>query len=68
MTSDSWSPKLRYAARNIIRSAIASRLEPFGSGTHARVVGQSCVNPAAAGDAKRVKVEFAGVPKSTWKW
>jgi hypothetical protein len=26
------------------------------------------VNPAAFGVAKRVKLQFAGVAKSTWKW
>jgi hypothetical protein len=52
----------------MIRSAIASSMEPFGSGTHARVVGQSCVNPAALGAAKSVNVELDGVAKSTWKW
>ncbi len=34
-------------------------------GTQARVVGQSAVKPAAGGVANVVKVEFAGVVKST---
>src|ERR1041385_9543608 len=50
------------------RSPIPSRLEPFGSGTQARVAGQSSVNPAAAGEPKSVKLEFDGVVQSTWKW
>ena len=36
-------------------------------GTQLRVVGQSAVKPAAGGVANVVKVEFAGVAKSTWK-
>jgi hypothetical protein len=36
-------------------------------GTQFRVPGHSAVKPAEAGLAKSVKVEFAGVAKSTWK-
>jgi hypothetical protein len=47
---------------------MASSLEVvLGCGTHERVVPQSTVKPAAGEDAASVKVEFAGVAKSTWK-
>jgi hypothetical protein len=36
-------------------------------GTQLRVVEHKSEKPAAAGLAKSVKLEFAGVTKSTWK-
>ncbi len=53
------------------RSPIASRLlddETPDCGTHARVVGQMEVKPAARGVAKVVQVELLGMVKSAWKW
>ena len=52
-------------SRSPMPSRSSSRLS---CGTQARVAGQSCVKPPRPGVAKRVKVEFAGVAKSAWKW
>ena len=49
------------------RSPIASSRSLFGSGTHARVLGQASVNAGGVSVAASVNVEFAGVTKSAWK-
>ena len=53
-------------SRSPMPSSLFAELTP-NSGTQERVVGQRAVKPAAAGVAKVVKVELAGVAKSTWK-
>jgi len=67
-TNASWSPKLRYADRNMPRSPIASSPSPLPAcGTQARVNGQRTVNGAGVSVPATVQVEFAGFAKSTWK-
>src|SRR5262245_34109660 len=66
-TSDSWSPKFRYASRNIPRSPMPSRKSPFGSGIQARVDGQSSVYAAGVRFPPSVNVELAGLAKFGWK-
>src|SRR5215831_13483615 len=66
-TSDSWSPKLRYARRCINRSASESSFVVVpGWVMHAPPL-HAGVNGATEMVTGPVKVEFAGVVKSTWK-
>src|SRR5215469_14388640 len=67
-TNDSWLPKLRYARRYIKRSPNESKfaLVP-GCGIQA-LPPQASAKGATAMLVGPVKVEFAGVAKSTWNF
>src|SRR5262249_50367752 len=66
-TSDSWSPKFRYASRYMRRSPNESmRLGVLAWGTQPLTPGQKGVNGATWILVGPVNVEFAGVAKSTW--
>src|SRR5438093_12829893 len=66
-TSDSWSPKLRYAKRYISRSASELSLcDVPGCGMQASPPLQAGVKAAVGIDVGPLSVEFAGVAQSTW--
>src|ERR1041385_3170558 len=66
-TSASWSPKLRYASRNISRSPSESSCVVVPDcGMHVPLVPQASLNAFTASVAGPVNVELAGVAKSTW--
>src|SRR5262245_62500940 len=66
-TSDSWSPKLRYASRYISRSASeSSRWLVPACGMHVPPPLHAGENDATGTSAGPVKVVFVGVAQSTW--
>src|SRR5262249_10887393 len=68
-TRDSWSPKLRYANRNITRSDSESScwVVPF-CGMQVPDAPQAAVYEATVSVVGPVNVELAGVAKSTWNF
>src|SRR5436190_15724319 len=66
-TSDSWSPKLRYASRNMIRSDSESSVcEVPPCGMHVPVDPHAVVYAATVNEPGPVNVELAGTAQSTW--
>src|SRR5689334_19002768 len=68
-TSDSWSPKLRYARRNMTRSESESRvcgMPPCGM--QVPDAPQAVVYAATVSVPGPVNVELAGVAQSTWNF
>src|SRR5437588_8682190 len=68
-TSDSWSPKLRYAARYRSRSASESSWFVVPAcGMHVPPPLQAGENEATGIEVGPVSVEFVGVVQSTWNF